>query len=472
MPPFSEKLNTILETFANTELKDNGGKNSPEYKNLIAAINATPSLQNALEEAVKNEGIESFVVGVSDPTAIAEYSSEKRTVYLKSEALTGSLGTLVSSIAHETNHALNKDIYAKDLKVFFDQAGDIAQSDKPIHDYTNAIKSMLEAKNKSEAKAEIAAWNAELEYLKSKQPDLTLKDLFDQSSYMYKFIDVRYDEKLNEVVYESKKGININADLSIDASDENISGSREYYFDVFYKNQEGAKRVGDVFDFDAIYDRGAKIVIDMGELKLDPAELEKNGFKLDGKATSATYYDPNDLNKKLYLNQNNNDKNTNKTIDEDIDNNKDDITKIIKEYQNSTKEESRQREEKSNHEYSEIKALHDKIGGYLYPSLEKLNVHQNHADSMVTTAVKQAVDKKITADDVIHVGVDQAKNLIGVFTKDSSKMASFDAIEASKNDPEQTLNSAQQQLEQQPEQELQRQLALQTKDRSGPSMEM
>lgn len=122
----------------------------------------------------------------------------------------------------------------------------------------------------------------------------------------------------------------------------------------------------------------------------------------------------------------------------------------------------------------EIQALHDKIGGFLYPTLEKSNVSQNHADSMVATAVQQAVNKNISADEVMHAGVDKTKNLIGVFTKEVYKVAAFDAVEASKNDPEKTLAAAQQQLEQQPMQEQQRQQQMeqQTKERSAPSMGM
>ncbi|WP_434778069.1 hypothetical protein [Neisseria sp. Ec49-e6-T10] len=113
----------------------------------------------------------------------------------------------------------------------------------------------------------------------------------------------------------------------------------------------------------------------------------------------------------------------------------------------------------------EIQKLHEKIGGYLYPILAENNVSQGHADSMVATAVQQSVYANINADQVQFVGIDKNKNLINVFSTDSLyKMASFDAIAASKNNPDEVLANAQRELDQPQQQEPQ------LKERSGHSI--
>lgn len=111
----------------------------------------------------------------------------------------------------------------------------------------------------------------------------------------------------------------------------------------------------------------------------------------------------------------------------------------------------------------EIRALHDKLEGYLRTELEAANVKEHHADAMIATCVQQAVEKKISANELIYATVDKNKNLISIFSSTEFKFVCFDAISASRNDPEKMLVEAQQQLEQ-PQQKFQ------PPERGGPAI--
>lgn len=111
----------------------------------------------------------------------------------------------------------------------------------------------------------------------------------------------------------------------------------------------------------------------------------------------------------------------------------------------------------------ELRALHDKLEGYLRSELEDANVKEHHADAIIATGVQQAVERKISVNEMIYATIDKNKNLISIFSSTEFKFVCFDAVSASENDPEKMLADAQQQLEQ-PQQRFQSQ------ERGGPTI--
>lgn len=116
----------------------------------------------------------------------------------------------------------------------------------------------------------------------------------------------------------------------------------------------------------------------------------------------------------------------------------------------------------------EMQALHEKIGDRLYPQLAAYAVKPHHADAMVATAIRESVNQGIGADEIIHIGIVKDKNQIGVFTE-GDKMALFDAITASKNNPTHTLEAAAEQLAQ-PQEHTQQLPEQVTRSHSGTRM--
>ena len=73
MNQINSKLQTILDDFAQDSIPN--GKNSIEYRNLIAAVTASPVLTERLNTAVEKGYLDKLAVN-KNPNAVASYNAE------------------------------------------------------------------------------------------------------------------------------------------------------------------------------------------------------------------------------------------------------------------------------------------------------------------------------------------------------------------------------------------------------------
>ena len=74
MNKINPKLQTVLDNFAQNSLPN--GKNSNEYRNLIATVTASPVLNERLNTAVKKGYLDKLAVN-KNPNAGASYNASK-----------------------------------------------------------------------------------------------------------------------------------------------------------------------------------------------------------------------------------------------------------------------------------------------------------------------------------------------------------------------------------------------------------
>lgn len=292
MNKINPKLQTILDNFAQNSLPN--GKKSDEYRNLLAAVTASPALNERLNTAAEKGYLDKITVN-QNSHAGASYSSEKKQISINLLKLETSAEqkSLIFQLGHEIQHGFfyyeqgHKETENRVLA----EIDKIAESDAKRKDYTRPAKTLQDAERNDEALAMIAGWNAVVSYEQKQQgkTKLSLQEIVgDGFGYEQYFLD---ETALRNKKIIPTKGLKFNPDMTISNNQQEILAKT--YFDQpgdqirlgphgesDYRNSYAARVISYIVRKHYAHDPKAELVIDMKGLGLEERQLEINGLDL------------------------------------------------------------------------------------------------------------------------------------------------------------------------------------------------
>ena len=170
MSNINAQLQKVIDDFAANTFRN--GTNSTEYQNLVAAVTASPQLNERLNTAAEKGYLEKLAVN-QNPYAGASYNADERRISITPSMLQNqdSQKMLVFQLGHEIQHGFF--YYEQGGKAMEKQTQQeirgIAASDKAVKDYTPPVGKMLNTDRDDEALAMIAGWNAVVSYEQARQ---------------------------------------------------------------------------------------------------------------------------------------------------------------------------------------------------------------------------------------------------------------------------------------------------------------
>lgn len=266
--------------------------------NLEFIIQHTPALQDAMRQAVEAQELQHLQLLPVGENSAGSYSARDKTMYIHELDLHFSVDPkerekdrleLISTVAHETQHALNRARSEQARQTFREEITALAQSGQPVIDYTQPLQKFQQAEIWDEATAEIAAWNAAVSYLQHQTPrqPVTLQDIYSQYDRAKGFAsEISVNGATQHVM---NPGFVLNADMTLDAANPaNIRAMRQYYFDpsfsmgecqnADYRNLYARRALLDVQKAHQDYAPHAKMMLDMPALGLSERLLEESGM--------------------------------------------------------------------------------------------------------------------------------------------------------------------------------------------------
>lgn len=250
-------------------------------------LDNTPALKARVQQAVDADQLSGF--GAHPNEGAGSYSAQAGTILLPMDLLkkaemtklyndAGNTARIV--LGHEIGHALNKaDIQATN-KAFADTIETIAASPSP-HDYTDALRTRGAVQRVRESKDEIAGINVLVDFVTSKKPDATLKDIYDASREMRSYI-----EKTGiKPVYTAKQGLTFGPDLKIAETPANVEAMGKLFYDARgYPQSYGAVSLGLIAKAEAKAqaanptDPAPVVQADLASLGIDASKLPKHAL--------------------------------------------------------------------------------------------------------------------------------------------------------------------------------------------------
>ena len=303
MNKINPKLQTILDNFAQNSLPN--GKKSDEYRNLLAAVTASPALNERLNTAAEKGYLDKITVN-QNSHAGASYSSEKKQISINLLKLETSAEqkSLIFQLGHEIQHGFfyyeqgHKETENRVLA----EIDKIVESDAKRKDYTRPTKTLQDAERNDEALAMIAGWNAVVSYEQKQQgkTKLSLQEIVgDGFGYEQYFLD---ETALRNKKIIPTKGLKFNPDMTISNNQQEILAKT--YFDQpgdqirlgphgesDYRNSYAARVISYIVRKHYAHDPKAELVIDMKGLGLEERQLEINGLDLGDGNRRRVYYD-------------------------------------------------------------------------------------------------------------------------------------------------------------------------------------
>ena len=303
MSQINPQLQKILDDFAQNSLPN--GKNSNEYRNLIATITASPVLTERLNTAVEKGYLDKLAVS-KNPNAGASYNAEEKriSIHLRMLQSQDRQKSFVFQLGHEIQHGFfyyehgHKETENRVLA----EIDKTAESDAKRKDYTRPMKTLQDAERNDEALAMIAGWNAVVGYEQRRQgkTKLSLQEVVgDGFGYEQYFLD---ETALGNKKIIPTKGLKFNPDMTVSDSQKEIL-ARTYYDqspeearlgphgESDYRNSYAARVIGYIVRKHYAHDPKAELVIDMKELGLDERLIERNGLNLGAENRREPYYD-------------------------------------------------------------------------------------------------------------------------------------------------------------------------------------
>jgi len=207
-----------LETPARRLLNNFGALSDVEpchVATLTRVITESAHLIRQLNAAVASCGLRRFEL--FDPTdastdRLGGYDRMLRTIRIPATVLAeGDEPEIAYLLGHDLQHALNSS----------------AGTDHRSHDATGRLPDLLMIDRLEESRTAIAGWNALVDHLRSRRPDLTLQDVYTTSP----------DRATSVVIMEPALGIApsrnllINDDLTVDPSFHNLQAMAQNYTD-------------------------------------------------------------------------------------------------------------------------------------------------------------------------------------------------------------------------------------------------
>jgi hypothetical protein len=194
---------------------------------LRRAIESSPELRQNLLTAI-GEGLLERFDKTTLPGAAAAYSPTTRAMSIPNPDA-GHPMELVFTLGHETQHALDAHD-ATHLKGTFVPAVDaISRSAERPHDYTAALRDLIEDSRESEARAEIGGFNAVVSAMR--QAGMTV-DAADLARTMPTWSEDFLTPRPGDPQGHAWRGLTRNADGSLPFSDANVDAMKVNYADA------------------------------------------------------------------------------------------------------------------------------------------------------------------------------------------------------------------------------------------------
>lgn len=225
-----DKLEKLLKDF---ETANDSATQTPG-KTLRELIDKAPVLKERLVESVRLGQLEKIDALAPGTHAGGTYSTDTRTISLPVDQLNsarthkGAAADLTYVIGHEIQHSFNTDA-DKAMDAFIRDAGRIAGTPGP-HDYTAAVKTVIQANRDDEATANIGGYNALLSQVRKDNPAAGLKELYNAApGRMDDFVERA--GRAPAFTYALKPGLTLEADMHMRTTPENVKAMGKYYFD-------------------------------------------------------------------------------------------------------------------------------------------------------------------------------------------------------------------------------------------------
>ncbi len=289
------KLEKMLSEFE----KANDTATETPGKNLRALIDDSPFLKERILDSIARGHLEKFTMLPAGAHAGGAYDSDHKAIELPLDVLKSS-GTnksdaaeLVFVMGHEIQHSFNSTASDKTIDTFRKEVDKVAKSPSP-HDYTPAVKDLIQGYRQDEASAHIGGYNAIASQVLQDNPKATLKDLYNaHPARMEDFIE--RSGKAPKFSYALKPGLSIESDMTMKTTPDNVKAMGKYYFD----QPPSSARIGAKGnqDYPNYYGEWALNTIDDVEKK-----TLADAKKIDPKATAAdVHLDMKDLGLKKSL---------------------------------------------------------------------------------------------------------------------------------------------------------------------------
>ena len=435
MNKINPKLQTILDNFAQNSLPN--GKKSDEYRNLLAAVTASPALNERLNTAAEKGYLDKITIN-QNSHAGASYSSEKKQISINLLKLETSAEqkSLIFQLGHEIQHGFfyYEQGHKETERRVLAEIDRISESDAKHKDYTGPAKTLQDAERNDEALAMIAGWNAVVSY-EQKQQGKTKLSLQEVVGAGFGYEQYFLDEKLYYLYQNNDpkgkiipaKGLKFNPDMTVSDSQKEILA--QTYYDQSpqkarlgphgksdYRNSYATRVIDYIVRKHYAHDPKAKLVIDMKVLGWDERLIEINGLDLGDGNRRRVYYDKSHPKTPQYFDHTINGKNQFKYVP---------IT--------NPKSET----EEQNYPYSlknmpeQAQKLHAQITDKFTEFIKKhhLPYSEDSIQNSITALTAEAYAKKLPEIMAFNITKD---NCLGVMHKDNSflRIAKVDANEA------------------------------------------
>jgi hypothetical protein len=225
------KLEKILSDFE----KAHDTKTETPGKNLRALLDQSPDLKARILDSVQKGHLEKFDVLPAGANAGGTYSPDTKTIELPADYLKkagkdkAAAAELVFVMGHEIQHSFNSTVSDKATDAFIKDVDKIAKGPGP-HDYTNAVKTLIQNYREDEAGAHIGGFNAIASQVMKDNPKAGLKELYNaHPGRMEDFIE--RSGKAPSFSYALKPGLTLEADNTMKTTPENVKAMGKHYFD-------------------------------------------------------------------------------------------------------------------------------------------------------------------------------------------------------------------------------------------------
>lgn len=428
MSQINPQLQKILDDFAQNSLPN--GKNSNEYRNLIATVTASPVLTERLNTAAEKGYLDKLAVN-KNPHAGASYNAAETRISINLSQLKKltKQKSLIFQLGHEMQHGFfyyeqgHKETENRVLA----EINTIAESDAKRKDYTKPLKDLLDAERNNEALAMIAGWNAVVSYEQKQQgkTNLSLQEVVGKGfGYEQYFLD---ETTLGNKKIVPTRGLKFNPDMTVSDSQKEILAHTYYdqppekaqlgpHGESDYRNIYAAHVIGYIVRKHYAHDPKAKLVIDMKGLGLEERQLEINGLDLGDGNRRRVYYDKSHPKTPQYFDH---------TINGD------------NQFEHVPITNPKSETEEQNHPYSlknmpeQAQKLHAQITDKFTEFIKKhhLPYSEDSIQNSITALTAEAYAKKLPEIMAFNITKD---NCLGVMHKDNSflRIAKVDANEA------------------------------------------
>jgi hypothetical protein len=226
-----QKLEKMLKAFETA----NDSKTETPGKNLRELLEKSPELKARILDSVAKGHLEKFKLLEAGANAGGSYDPSAKSIQLPLDELKkagkdkAAAAELVFVMGHEIQHSFNSTASDKATDAFVKDVGKISKGPGP-HDYTSAVKTLIQNYRDDEAGAHIGGFNAISSQVLKDNPKAGLKDLYNaHPGRMEDFID--RSGKAPTFTYALKPGLTIEADMTLKSSPENVKAMGKHYFD-------------------------------------------------------------------------------------------------------------------------------------------------------------------------------------------------------------------------------------------------